>query len=139
MSPWERSAKCSATSSASIAIRLTSDERAAEYPPAPPHPVVKSAMGTPGVGEDIESICGRCGGETWHAVMAKVGEKIVNVVCKRCGTHHMYRGAPGSAAVDDAAKRTAGAERRNSGTGTRHRRRTTPMPPPAPITFDPSK
>lgn len=48
-------------------------------------------MATPAVGEDIEDTCGRCG-DTWHVVMAKMGERVVKVVCKRCGTQHNYRG-----------------------------------------------
>jgi len=44
-------------------------------------------MATPSVGEDIEALCGRCG-QVWHVVMAKMGERIAKVVCKRCGGHH---------------------------------------------------
>ena len=47
-------------------------------------------MATPGVGQDIEALCGRCG-QVWHVVMAKMGDKIAKVVCKRCGGHHRYR------------------------------------------------
>ena len=32
-------------------------------------------MATPGVGEDIEDLCTRCG-DTWHVVMAKVGDRV---------------------------------------------------------------
>ena len=35
-------------------------------------------------------MCGRCG-QVWHVVMAKMGDKIAKVVCKRCGGHHRYR------------------------------------------------
>jgi hypothetical protein len=52
-------------------------------------------MPTPGVGDDIEDVCSRCG-DTWHVVMAKVGERIAKVVCKRCGGQHSYRGPDGS-------------------------------------------
>jgi hypothetical protein len=48
-------------------------------------------MATPGVGSDIEDICTRCG-DTWHVVMAKVGERVAKVVCKLCGGQHNYRG-----------------------------------------------
>lgn len=51
-------------------------------------------MATPAVGEDIEDNCSRCG-DVWHAVMAKVGERIAKVVCKRCGSKHSYRGDSG--------------------------------------------
>ena len=47
-------------------------------------------MATPGVGQDIEAMCGRCG-QVWHVVMAKMGDRIAKVVCKRCGGHHRYR------------------------------------------------
>ena len=36
-------------------------------------------MATPGVGQDIEALCGRCG-QVWHVVMAKMGDKIAKVV-----------------------------------------------------------
>jgi hypothetical protein len=48
-------------------------------------------MATPGVGQDIEDICTRCG-DTWHVVMAKVGDRVAKVVCKLCGSQHNYRG-----------------------------------------------
>jgi hypothetical protein len=48
-------------------------------------------MATPGVGEDIEDICTRCG-DTWHVVMAKLGDRVAKVVCKLCGSQHNYRG-----------------------------------------------
>jgi hypothetical protein len=35
-------------------------------------------------------MCGRCG-QVWHVVMAKMGDRIAKVVCKRCGGHHRYR------------------------------------------------
>ena len=52
-------------------------------------------MPTPGVGDDIEDVCSRCG-DTWHVVMAKVGDRIAKVVCKRCGGQHGYRGPDSS-------------------------------------------
>jgi hypothetical protein len=42
------------------------------------------------IGADIESICGKCG-DVWHVLVAKVGEKIVQVQCKQCGAVHRYR------------------------------------------------
>src|SRR5512136_2543457 len=47
-------------------------------------------MATPAVGEDIEDICTRCG-DTWHVVMAKLGDRVAKVVCKLCGSQHNYR------------------------------------------------
>ena len=49
-----------------------------------------------GVGQDIESICTKCG-DVWHVVVAKVGEKIAKVQCKECGGYHRYRPPGGSA------------------------------------------
>jgi hypothetical protein len=91
-------------------------------------------MPTPGVGDDIEDVCSRCG-DTWHVVMAKVGERIAKVVCKRCGGQHSYRGPEGST---PAASGGGGPGKRMMG-----RRRTTKpnldavaVPPPV---FDPDK
>jgi len=88
-------------------------------------------MGTPAVGEDIEALCGRCG-QVWHVVMAKVGERIAKVVCKRCGGHHLYRSEKA-----DAEAPAAPGERRST---TRRFARRTPEPA-APVIppFDPSK
>jgi hypothetical protein len=90
-------------------------------------------MATPGVGQDIEDICTRCG-DTWHVVMAKVGERVVKVVCKLCGSQHNYRGENTGAAA--AGSSTAG----SWGGGRRRRpvKRAAPAVPTAPD-FDPSK
>lgn len=91
-------------------------------------------MATPAVGEDIEALCGKCG-TVWHVVMAKMGQKIAKVVCKRCNGHHLYRTEKGP----DAPADTAGATPRTA-TGRRSRARTPAPPAPAPIpAFDPSK
>jgi hypothetical protein len=85
-------------------------------------------------------MCGRCG-QVWHVVMAKMGDRIAKVVCKRCGGHHRYRDenadtAAAAAAGGDAAARprrpTFGSSRRSSRQG---RGETAPTAPP----FDPSK
>ncbi len=89
-------------------------------------------MATVGVGGDIEDVCARCG-DTWHVVMAKLGERIAKVVCKRCGSQHNYRSAnghPSAAAGTTSAARRAPVRRRSS--------RTTEVVPTAPP-FDPSK
>jgi hypothetical protein len=90
-------------------------------------------MATPGVGQDIEDICTRCG-DTWHVVMAKVGERVVKVVCKLCGSQHNYRGESNGAA--------AGSSSSSSSWGGGRRRRTVkraaPTVPAAPE-FDPTK
>jgi len=90
-------------------------------------------MPTPGVGQDIEAMCGRCG-QVWHVVMAKMGDKIAKVVCKRCGGHHRYRdeNADTSGGGDASRPRrpTFGSARRARPA----RAETNPVPP-----FDPSK
>lgn len=47
------------------------------------------------VGQDIESICGKCG-DVWHVVVAMVRDKVAKVQCKQCGGYHRHR-PPGSA------------------------------------------
>ncbi|MES1164773.1 MAG: hypothetical protein ABUR63_03375 [Verrucomicrobiota bacterium] len=90
-------------------------------------------MGTPAVGEDIEALCGKCG-QVWHVVMAKMGDKIAKVVCKRCGGHHLYRTEQGSeAATSTGSQATRGAAARRART-----RVPTPVSSPVPP-FDPSK
>lgn len=92
-------------------------------------------MSTPGVGQDIEDICTRCG-DTWHVVMAKLGDRVVKVVCKLCGSQHNYRGennAPESGASTSGS--SWGASRRRKPT---KRGSAASTPPPVP-TFDPSK
>ena len=84
-------------------------------------------------------MCGRCG-QVWHVVMAKMGDRIAKVVCKRCGGHHRYRDenadTNAAAAGSDAASRprrpTFGSSRRSSRQG---RGETAPAVPP----FDPAK
>jgi hypothetical protein len=61
-------------------------------------------MATPAVGEDIEALCGRCG-QVWHVVMAKMGDRIAKVVCKRCGGHHRYRTDDDSSSGDSEGER----------------------------------
>lgn len=41
-------------------------------------------------GADIAALCSKCG-DVWHVVVAKVGENIVKVLCKECGSQHRYR------------------------------------------------
>jgi hypothetical protein len=55
-------------------------------------------MATPEVGEDIEDTCAKCG-DVWHVVMAKIGDRIAKVVCKRCNSKHTYRGGDSNAEV----------------------------------------
>ena len=68
-------------------------------------------MATPGVGQDIEAVCGKCGGLVWHAVMAKVGDRIAKVVCKRCGGQHRYKTEAGPEAAEGERRATPRASR----------------------------
>ncbi len=45
---------------------------------------------SPPVGADIEALCSKCG-DVWHVVVAKVGEDIVQVICKECKGQHRYK------------------------------------------------
>jgi hypothetical protein len=91
-------------------------------------------MATPGVGEDIEALCGRCG-QVWHVVMAKMGDRIAKVVCKRCGGHHRYRSDDEKEAE---APRPARGGRLLSAGRSASRSRTPSAVPIAPA-FDPAK
>jgi hypothetical protein len=93
-------------------------------------------MATPAVGEDIEALCGRCG-QVWHVVMAKMGERIAKVVCKRCGGHHGYR----TEKVDgvEAASPNGAATGARRPAARRYARRDTEAAPPPMPPFDPSK
>lgn len=71
-------------------------------------------MATPGTGQDIEDTCTRCG-DTWHVVMAKVGDRIAKVVCKLCGSQHNFRkGAEAAAAAKASAASSRGGVRRKT-------------------------
>ena len=89
-------------------------------------------MATPGVGEDIEDICTRCG-DTWHVVMAKIGERVAKVVCKLCGSQHNYRGDKNAPAPSKAGTGSSWGRPRRRKAG----RATTPAPRMA--DFDPAK
>ena len=84
-------------------------------------------------------MCGRCG-QVWHVVMAKLGDRIAKVVCKRCGGHHRYRdenadtsGAGGGEAAARPRRPTFGSARRSS---RQAHGQTAPAPLPP---FDPAK
>ncbi|HEY5091326.1 MAG TPA: hypothetical protein VIK30_15205 [Polyangia bacterium] len=91
---------------------------------------------TPGVGQDIEALCGRCG-QVWHVVMAKMGDKIAKVVCKRCGGHHRYRNESDGEEAADLAKPARGAGRPASARSPSRSRK--PSPVMVIPTFDPTK
>jgi hypothetical protein len=72
--------------------------------------------------------------------MAKMGERIAKVVCKRCGGHHGYRVEKVAGAEDEAAPGAAARDGKRASAPRRYTRRdaepTTPPPMPP---FDPSK
>ena len=88
-------------------------------------------MSTPGVGEDIEDICTRCG-DTWHVVMAKLGDRVAKVVCKLCGSQHNYRGEKNPKAPSSGPSSWGRPRRRKTG----HSAETAPVHI---ADFDPSK
>jgi hypothetical protein len=91
-------------------------------------------MAKPGVGQDIEALCGRCG-QVWHVVMAMMGDRIAKVVCKRCGGHHRYRNE-----TDDVEATNSNGAREGRRPGLARRRSRPAPPPPAPLpAFDPNK
>ena len=90
-------------------------------------------MATPGVGQDIEALCGRCG-QVWHVVMAKMGDRIAKVVCKRCGGHHRYRSDSEGPEAEAPRART-----RSFSSGRSRSAAKTPTPVPVVPAFDPSK
>lgn len=57
------------------------------------------------VGQDIESICGKCG-DVWHVVVAIAGDRIAKVLCKQCGGQHRWRPPDGSAAGSSGRRRS---------------------------------
>jgi hypothetical protein len=95
-------------------------------------------MPTPGVGQDIEATCGRCG-QVWHVVMAKMGDKIAKVVCKRCGAHHRYRDENAAAAADAGGTDAAGRPKRATFASSRRTNRSARASTPEAPAFDPAK
>jgi hypothetical protein len=79
-------------------------------------------------------MCGRCG-QVWHVVMAKMGDRIAKVVCKRCGGHHRYRDENADSSGGDASSRP---RRPTFGSGRRARPSREAAASPTPP-FDPSK
>src|SRR3954453_7493779 len=94
-------------------------------------------MATPGVGQDIEALCGKCG-QVWHVVMAKMGDRIAKVVCKRCGGHHRYRLEADAAAPNPPATGAAASGERKAAPRRTARAHAAPPAPVIPA-FDPAK
>lgn len=74
------------------------------------------------VGQDIESICGKCG-DVWHVVVAIAKGKIAKVLCKQCGGQHRYRPPDGPAVATASRPRGAPRAAKPAGAGTKRPRR----------------
>ena len=92
-------------------------------------------MGTHGVGSDIEDICTRCG-DTWHAVVAKIGDRVVKVVCKLCNVQHNYRRNNAEAPAAGTSGGAGGPGKSTKGTKSRKKVAVAALVVPK---FDPSK
>jgi predicted nucleic acid-binding Zn ribbon protein len=66
----------------------------------------------PSAGADIEALCGKCG-DTWHVVVAMVGNDVAKVQCKECGAVHKYRPLGGKATrkAGSSSRKSAGRSR----------------------------
>lgn len=84
-------------------------------------------------GADVESLCSKCG-DVWHVVVAKVGEQIVKVQCKECGSYHRHRPPGGTAARKPRAASSSTSSPRRSALG----RGPAPKAPPTTFSPDPS-
>jgi hypothetical protein len=85
-------------------------------------------------------MCGRCG-QVWHVVMAKMGDRIAKVVCKRCGGHHRYRDDSGGGADAGGDSGSRGQRRPSFGSAASRRARASraQAAPTAVPPFDPAK
>jgi len=81
-------------------------------------------------------MCGRCG-QVWHVVMAKMGDRIAKVVCKRCGGHHRYRDE--NASADGGGESGSRPRRPTFGSARRSRPQRAAAATPELPPFDPSK
>ena len=89
---------------------------------------------TAATGADVESLCSKCG-DVWHVVVAKVGEQIVKVQCKECGSYHRHRPPGGTAARKPrASSSSAGA---SSSSTRRSALGSGALAKPPPTTFSP--
>jgi hypothetical protein len=61
-------------------------------------------MGAIAVGQDVYSVCGKCG-DTWHVIVALDGGRITKVQCKQCMGYHRYRAPAGEERVDAEARK----------------------------------
>ena len=62
-------------------------------------------------GDDVDSYCTRCRLDLGHIIIAMMGEKIVKVKCKTCGSTHSFRNT-GVSRVSSTVRRTGASERK---------------------------
>jgi hypothetical protein len=92
-------------------------------------------------GSDVEAQCSKCG-ESRHVILAKVGERIAKVQCKRCGGQHRYKPPEGQSAVDAVARSVrapAPARIRAAGAAPRKRGAAVAVPVGPRVVPDPSR
>lgn len=77
------------------------------------------------VGADVESLCGKCG-DTWHVVVAKMGDSIAKVQCKQCGGYHRHR-PPGGQAPKRTARKSGRASAAQRAKATAEMQRAEPL------------
>jgi hypothetical protein len=53
---------------------------------------------TPELGRDVDTFCSRCQMVLAHTVTAKMGDRIVRVLCNTCKKEHAFHSATGDAA-----------------------------------------
>jgi hypothetical protein len=86
------------------------------------------------VGADIKAKCGKCKLNTWHVVLAKMGDAIARVQCKSCGAQHKYRSPDGSRSSGPATRRRAsGSSSSSSSSSSSKKKAPAEVLPPGPI------
>ena len=92
---------------------------------------------TAATGADVESLCSKCG-DVWHVVVAKVGEQIVKVQCKECGSYHRHRPPGGAAARKPRASSSSAGASSSSSRRSALGSRALAKPPPTTFSPDPT-
>ncbi len=62
-------------------------------------------------GDDVDSYCTRCRLDLGHIIIAMIGDKIVKVKCKTCGSTHTFR-STGVSRISSTVRRTGASERK---------------------------
>ncbi|MFO0753254.1 MAG: hypothetical protein U0411_08025 [Thermodesulfovibrionales bacterium] len=64
-------------------------------------------------GEEVSSYCTRCKLDLTHIIIAMVGQRIVKVQCRTCGSIHSYRSRETVGRTAAAGERRSGAVRKS--------------------------